>query len=198
MSSKHIKRPNNSFMEFAKIYRPILSADNKKINNTDISRLLGKKWMTLSSTERQYFKNKADIAKMTHKCEFPDYKYKPRSRKEKILSQSKTVKVTSPLKTVKVTSPLKTVKVTSSLKTVKVTSKLNAIPVISMPHIGLFESIDYKTLIQQTYLKAIKTNTNHLVHLPEPGLLDTLPVFEYDNEVDEFDLFQSYKKRKLF
>jgi hypothetical protein len=85
---QHIKRPANSFMLWAQKNRPILSAENSSLTNSEISTLLGQQWKTLSTDEKKSYKDKAEQVKQEHKIQFPNYKYRP----EKKIGTIKTIK----------------------------------------------------------------------------------------------------------
>jgi hypothetical protein len=78
INSVAIKRPENSFMLFARVNRPILAKKHPNLNNADISKLLGPVWFKLSSTQRQYFVDLAKKKKEEHKILYPEYKYRPK------------------------------------------------------------------------------------------------------------------------
>ena len=81
MSEIHVKRPINSFMIFARKYRPIIAQEKKITNNSQISQLLGNAWNKLSADQKQKYITMADMIKIQHMKEHPGYKYKPRLKR---------------------------------------------------------------------------------------------------------------------
>ena len=87
-SSNHIKRPMNAFILWSQIERrKILSGDctgygGSTIHNAEISKMLGRRWKTeLTDSDRAPFIREAERLRVVHMREYPDYKYRPRSRK---------------------------------------------------------------------------------------------------------------------
>ena len=76
-SPTHIKRPMNAFMVFSHHERKKVISEDPKIENTQISKELGKRWKQLSEVEREPYIREADKLRQYHKSEYPDYKYKP-------------------------------------------------------------------------------------------------------------------------
>ena len=74
----HIKRPNNSFMVWAKEMRPIVCKSNPTILNTGISVLLGRIWTNMTESQKKTYKQKSIILNLEHKLQYPYYKYTPR------------------------------------------------------------------------------------------------------------------------
>lgn len=83
----HVKRPMNAFMVWSQLERRKIVAVNPDKHNAEISKELGRRWKSLTETERQPFIDDAERLRQLHLKEYPDYKYKPRkkinSRKEK-------------------------------------------------------------------------------------------------------------------
>lgn len=50
------------------------------IHNAEISKQLGKRWRSLSSTERQPFVDESERLRVLHHQQYPDYKYKPKKK----------------------------------------------------------------------------------------------------------------------
>ena len=87
-ASNHIKRPMNAFILWSQIERrKILSGDcngygGSTIHNAEISKMLGRRWKTeLTDSDRAPFIREAERLRVVHMREYPDYKYRPRSRK---------------------------------------------------------------------------------------------------------------------
>jgi hypothetical protein len=88
ISKEHIKRPANSFMIWSTEKRQqYLIEKNKnkykyknKINNAEMSKLLGQEWKNLPKFFKLKYKEKADIIKREHKLMYPGYKYEPKTK----------------------------------------------------------------------------------------------------------------------
>merc|ERR1719461_2003580 len=80
-SPTHIKRPMNAFMVFSHHERKKVIAEDPKIENTNISKELGRRWKNLSDEEREPYIQEADKLRQYHQKEYPDYKYKPIKKK---------------------------------------------------------------------------------------------------------------------
>ena len=93
-TGKHIKRPMNAFILWSQIERrKILNRQDQysSIHNAEISKLLGKRWKEeLTDQERQPFVLEAERLRLLHMKEYPDYKYRPRSKKAQSKSSSDT------------------------------------------------------------------------------------------------------------
>lgn len=81
-SDTRIKRPMNAFMIWAQRMRPVIAkryAGNvEKVDNAQISRILGSLWKNLAKEEKNMYAEAGDKAKLAHKLAFPDYKYQPK------------------------------------------------------------------------------------------------------------------------
>lgn len=53
VSEKGLKRPKNGFIRFSVEYRKNLSANQPKMDNREVSRMLGAKWRKMSEEERR-------------------------------------------------------------------------------------------------------------------------------------------------
>ncbi|XP_054721220.1 uncharacterized protein LOC129231000 [Uloborus diversus] len=77
----HVKRPLNPFMVWSQIERRKLVHYNQDLHNAEISKLLGKRWRQLTAEERRPFIDEAERLRLLHVQEFPEYKYKPKPKK---------------------------------------------------------------------------------------------------------------------
>ena len=77
-----IKRPMNAFMLWSKKRRLEISKSKVNLHNSEISKILGKEWKTLKENEKLPFIRKSEKLMMKHKIENPDYRYKPRKKKQ--------------------------------------------------------------------------------------------------------------------
>jgi len=95
----HIKRPMNPFMVWSQLERRKIIDSFPDAHNAEISKMLGKKWRTLSEDQRRPFIQEADRLKTLHLKEFPQYKYQPKKKGGNIMkTQNSRVKKSEPLK----------------------------------------------------------------------------------------------------
>ena len=79
--SKRVPRPMNSFMVFSHLERKRLAEENPELHNADLSKILGRKWKSLTPAQRQPYIDEAERLRVVHTETYPEYKYKPRRRK---------------------------------------------------------------------------------------------------------------------
>ncbi|KAH8293962.1 hypothetical protein KR054_007022 [Drosophila jambulina] len=82
---EHIKRPMNAFMVWAQAARRVMSKQYPHLQNSELSKSLGKLWKNLKDSDKKPFMEFAEKLRMTHKQEHPDYKYQPRRKKASVI-----------------------------------------------------------------------------------------------------------------
>ncbi|KAI0990259.1 hypothetical protein GJ496_000500 [Pomphorhynchus laevis] len=81
---QRVKRPMNAFMVWSKSMRREITQKDPKLHNSEISKQLGEMWRNMSDEDKQPYIEEAKILRSEHMRNYPDYKYRPRRKTNKI------------------------------------------------------------------------------------------------------------------
>lgn len=79
LNANRIPRPRNAFILFRqKYHQSVLDEGNVIRTNPEVSRELGRRWRSLSASEKDHWNNLAEEEKKNHAKKYPGYRYTPR------------------------------------------------------------------------------------------------------------------------
>ncbi len=81
-ATQRLKRPMNAFMVWSSLERKRLAEREPHLHNTELSKRLGEMWKGMTEDTKKPFRDEAQKLKAKLMEEHPDYKYRPRRRKD--------------------------------------------------------------------------------------------------------------------
>ncbi|ATY66416.1 SNF2 family [Cordyceps militaris] len=73
-----IPRPRNAFILYRQHHQSQVTADNPKLSNPEISKIIGEKWKHEIENIKESWKKLAEEEKQRHQHQYPNYRYQPR------------------------------------------------------------------------------------------------------------------------
>ncbi|POR38139.1 Repressor of filamentous growth 1 [Tolypocladium paradoxum] len=75
---RNADQPAAAFILYRQHHQAQVTADNPKLSNPDISKIIGEKWKNEAEEAKQYWKKLAEEEKARHQNQYPNYRYQPR------------------------------------------------------------------------------------------------------------------------
>ncbi|RIA87945.1 high mobility group box protein, partial [Glomus cerebriforme] len=76
--TKRTPRPPNAFILYRQAKQADVFAQNEKLSNAEVSKIVSKMWWKENEEERFQWEKRADMMKVKHMQDYPDYVYKPK------------------------------------------------------------------------------------------------------------------------